>query len=65
MTDMKSGNKQSYDPGSNDISSAIDHGQDGLNPKKSLPVQLTFGVSIGVFVLLLLATLLYYNGAFT
>ena len=48
MTDMKSGKKQSYDPGSNDISSAIDHGQDGLNPKKSLPVQLTFGVSIGV-----------------
>ena len=65
MTDMKSGKKQGYDPGSNDISSAIDHGQDGLNPKKSLPVQLTFGVSIGVFVLLLLATLLYYNGAFT
>lgn len=65
MTDMKGGKRQSYDPGSNDISSAIDHGQDGLNPKKSLPVQLTFGVSIGVFVLLLLATLLYYNGAFT
>jgi hypothetical protein len=65
MTDMKSGKKQSYDPGSNDISSAIDHGQDGLNPNKSLPVQLTFGVSIGVFVLLLLATVLYYNGAFT
>ncbi len=54
--------KKSYEPGaSNDISTVIDHGQDGLNPKKSLPVQLTFGVSAGVFILLLIATLSYYG----
>jgi hypothetical protein len=58
---MKTG-KSNYDPGSNDnIESAIDHGQDGLNPKKSLPVQLTFGVSIGVFVMLIIVTLYYYG----
>ncbi len=59
-TDMKSG-KKSYEPGSNNISSVIDHGQDGLNPKKSLPVQLTFGVSLGVFIILIFATLYYYG----
>jgi hypothetical protein len=61
ITDMKSG-KKSYEPGPNEnISSAIDHGQDGLNPKKSLAVQLTFGVSVGVFILLIIATLYYYG----
>jgi hypothetical protein len=58
---MASG-KKSYEPGPNtDISGAIAQGQDGLNPKKSLPVQLTFGVSIGVFILLIIATLSYYG----
>jgi len=61
---MKSG-KKSYEPGANEnISSAINHGQDGLNPKKSVPVQLTFGVSVGVFITLIIATL-YYYGAFS
>ena len=60
MTTMTS-EKKSYEPGSNKISSVIDHGQDGLNPKKSLPVQLTFGVSVGVFIILIFATLYYYG----
>jgi hypothetical protein len=60
-TDMKSG-KKSYEPGANDnILNVIDHGQDGLNPKKSLPVQLTFGVSVGVFIILIIVTLYYYG----
>lgn len=59
--DMESG-KRNYEPGANDnLSSVIDHGQDGLNPKKSLPVQLTFAVSLGVFVALIIATLYYYG----
>jgi hypothetical protein len=61
---MESG-KKSYEPGANEnISSAINHGQDGLNPKKSVPVQLTFGVSVGFFIILIIATL-YYYGAFS
>jgi len=58
---MKSG-KKNYEPGANEnMSSVIDHGQDGLNPKKSLPVQLTFGVSVGVFIILIIAALYYYG----
>ena len=58
---MTSG-KKSYEPGPDtDITSVIDHGQDGLNPKKSLPVQLTFGVTVGVFIILIIATLYYYG----
>lgn len=58
---MKSG-KKSYEPGADtDITSVIDHGQDGLNPKKSLPVQFTFGVTIGVFIALIILTLYYYG----
>ena len=60
MTVMKS-EKKSYEPGSNNMLNVIDHGQDGLNPKKSLPVQLTFGVSVGVFIFLIFATLYYYG----
>ena len=60
MTTMTS-EKKSYSPGSNDISTAVDNGQDGLNPKKSLPVQLTFGVSVGVFIALIFVTLYYYG----
>lgn len=58
---MASG-KKSYEPGPDqDITSVIAHGKDGLNPKKSLPVQLTFGVSIGVFIALIIVTLYYYG----
>jgi hypothetical protein len=58
---MKSG-KANYEAGADDnISSVIDHGQDGLNPKKSLPVQLTFGVTIGAFIILTIMTLYYYG----
>lgn len=58
---MESG-KRSYEPGANEnLSSVIDHGQDGLNPKKSLPVQLTFGVSVGVFIILLIVALYRYG----
>ncbi len=61
MTNMNSG-KKSYEPGPNEnISSVIDRGQDGLNPNKSLPVKLTFGVSVGVFILLIIVTLYYYG----
>ena len=60
-TDMKSG-KKSYEPGADtDITSVIDHGQDGLNPKKSLPVQFTFAVTGGVFIILIVMTLYYYG----
>lgn len=60
-TDMKSG-KKSFEPGpETDITSVIDHGQDGLNPKKSIPVQLTFAVTGGVFLILIFATLYYYG----
>lgn len=60
-TIMASG-KKSYEAGPDtDITSVIDHGQDGLNPKKSLPVQLTFGVTLGVFLILIIVTLYYYG----
>ncbi len=58
---MNTEKKASYEPGHDNISTVIDHGQDGLNPNKSLPVQLTFGISIGAFLLLILGTLYYYG----
>lgn len=60
MSAMKS-EKKSYQPGSNNMLNVIDHGQDGLNPKKSLPVKLTFAVSVGVFIFLIFAKLNYYG----
>ncbi|MBW4649331.1 MAG: hypothetical protein KME06_11685 [Kastovskya adunca ATA6-11-RM4] len=61
MNDMNSG-KKSYEPGANDdISSVIDHGQDGLNPKKSIPLQLTISISVGVLLILTVASLYYYG----
>lgn len=54
--------KKNFAPGSSeDLSTVIDHGQDGLNPNKSFPVQLTFGLSMGAIVVVLLATLYYYG----
>jgi hypothetical protein len=54
--------KKNFAPGaSDDLSTVIDHGQDGLNPNKSFPVQLTFGLSIAALVVTLLVTLYYYG----
>ncbi len=59
---MKGNTPASYEEGpSNPITSAEDHGQDGLNPNKSFPVQFTITVSLGVFALLIIATLYYYG----
>ncbi|MBD1864120.1 MULTISPECIES: hypothetical protein [Trichocoleus] len=54
--------KKNFAPGaSEELSTVIDHGQDGLNPNKSLPVKLTFWLSMGASAIVLLATLYYYG----
>jgi len=61
MFDMET-TKKNFAPGpSEDLSTVIDHGQDGLNPNKSLPVKLTFWLSMGATAIVILATLYYYG----
>ncbi|GAB1538009.1 hypothetical protein NUACC21_06650 [Scytonema sp. NUACC21] len=48
-----------YDPKPAKLSTVEDHGQN--DPEKSLPLQLSINVSIGVLVVLLFATAYYYG----
>lgn len=48
-----------YDPKHADIETVQDHGQN--NPNKSLPLQFTISLSLGVLIILLFATAYYYG----
>lgn len=44
-----------------DVSTTLEHREDGLNPNTSVPVKLTFWLSGGAALFVLLATLYYYG----
>jgi hypothetical protein len=48
-----------YDPKRADIATVQEHGQN--NPEKSLPLQLTINLSLGVLIILLFVTAYYYR----
>ena len=54
--------RTNFEPNSKkDVSTTLEHREDGLNPNTSVPVKLTFWLSMGASAIVLFATLYYYG----
>lgn len=61
MTAMKGKQPANSERKYNDLSTVQDQSEYGINPKKSLPYKFTVGISLGVFVILLVYAAYYYG----